>query len=376
MELTFQLTKEDLVAFHDDMHRRSHALRGMNRRALIWIGVVYLLLAGVVWAIYGDPIVPGVVLFIGMIVIFIIPRRSRKQRGGLVRKIYGGPENEALFAPQTLRIEPDQLVHETAAGSSTIKWPYLEAIDTTPLRTFIYIGALRAYIIPRRQILAGNYESFVQDAQQCYQTALEEKRRWPDEPNEAESRNSLSRGEIINPRKELVYQLSAQDLLANSDRNATRLGPLRKLYWRAAFAMFLVFLVTSVMVLLIWQNVVVAGATLAIGVVFVPLMPLMLKRTRRRLVTKVYDEQANRDLLKPRRLRIESEFLCDENVFSTGRVRWHCIKKIETTDGHAFVYVDGVNAIVIPKDGVLRGEYEMFLTEMLRHWRGATASRV
>src|SRR5580704_15619056 len=380
MEITYQLSERDLAAFYDHFYARSKVLRRQGRRVSVWIPDFYVLLAAVLWVFLQDPILPLILLVAGIAMALIVPMRMKQQRRRLVGKMYGTRASHALFERQTLRTEHDGIVNETVAGVSTTRWPYVEGIESKAGRTFIYLGATRAHIVPRDGIIQGEYEAFVEDARQCYQASTAEANgRDGDRTRTADGetrRDSMSVGGIINPRTELVYRLAEQDLLAHSEHNATQIAPLRRVFRRAAIAIFFIFLMGAFLVWVITQNAVLAAVMSAVGLVISLFVPSILKRGRRKITGNVYRESKTPALLMPRKLQIESDFLLNETASGAGRINWNYIERIDTTDEHTFLYTDVVHAIVIPKHGVLRGDYDLFHAELLRHWQAAKTADV
>jgi hypothetical protein len=171
VELVYKLTPNDLVALSDHRHGTSKTLRRTTLRASILSPLVFAVGGALFWLMTGDLVLPTAFLVAGVLLFLLLPRRLRQQRRRIIEKVYGEGKNLSLFEPQTLRIEHDALASENIASTSRTKWEYIERIDVTEDRTFVYLNVLVAHVIPRHGVLRGDYEFFVDEIQRRWRQA-------------------------------------------------------------------------------------------------------------------------------------------------------------------------------------------------------------
>lgn len=171
MEITFRVSEEDLIAISDHIHGTSKTLRRSTLRAVIVSPLIFTAGAAGIWLATGDPVIPAALLFSAVLLLLTLPRRFKNVRRRLNSRIFREGKNRALFEPQILRIEHDVLVNETIAGESRTKWTYIEKVDVTEDRTFVFLNVARAHVIPRHGILRGDYEFFVDELQRRWRKA-------------------------------------------------------------------------------------------------------------------------------------------------------------------------------------------------------------
>ena len=51
-----------------------------------------------------------------------------------------------------------------------------------------------------------------------------------------------------------------------------------------------------------------------------------------------------------------------------GNFSWSTIKRIDTTENHTFIYTSDINALVLPREPIIEGDYEQFTTELNRQF--------
>ncbi len=78
-----------------------------------------------------------------------------------VLRTYEAGRNRTTFGKHQLALTPHHLEEHNEFGDSRVLWPAVERIDSDAERTFIYLSSTQAYILPKRQVLAGDYDAFV-----------------------------------------------------------------------------------------------------------------------------------------------------------------------------------------------------------------------
>jgi hypothetical protein len=78
-----------------------------------------------------------------------------------VLRTYESGRNRTTFGKHRLALTPHHIEEKNEFGESRVLWPAIERVDSDAQHTFIYLGSSHAYIVPRNQVLSGDYDSFV-----------------------------------------------------------------------------------------------------------------------------------------------------------------------------------------------------------------------
>jgi hypothetical protein len=377
MEISYQVTQDDLIAFCDHFYRRSSTLRKQNRLVSLWVPVLYLLLGAGVWLATERLIWPIALAAFAVLYGVLVPARMKRLRRRQFLRMYREGENRALFEPQTMSIEREGLVLKAASGVSLRKWASIDGIDTTLKATFVFLSPLMAHVLSRTSVIEGDYDSFVNELKRRFESATASERMEPAHPTlarfgEHDSAGDLS-SDIANSRTELAYKLTEQDLIAFSEYQAGKSRTLRSANQRAARVLIGTLVLAAISVGLVTRDLVFGGILLVVAVIAACFIPSALRGSRRKLASRVYRETKHRDLVGPRRLRIGPEVIVTESPAGASQVKWTYIERVDATEAHTFVYQSVANAIVIPKHGVIGGDYDLFTAELARSWRESRA---
>lgn len=80
-----------------------------------------------------------------------------------------------------------------------------------------------------------------------------------------------------------------------------------------------------------------------------------------RQIRKIYSEGENRGLLGDHEMRIEGDSFFEKTEGSESKVSLASIEKVITADEHAYIYVGAAQAHVIPRNGVVAGDFDQFI---------------
>jgi len=170
---------------------------------------------------------------------------------------------------------------------------------------------------------------------------------------------------------ELTYQLRKEDLLVLTDELTRRSPTARRLVRRAMGITFLTSAFVCFCVWLLTGATEVALGTFAICMVFVVLVPLRIKRSQRRVTVSLYGEGKNRGLFLPTTLSVDRDSLFWSSESGSGHVKLEYIESVRHIDTHLLIYLTVRNAYVVPRDGVISGDFESFSWELERRWKSA-----
>jgi hypothetical protein len=100
------------------------------------------------------------------------------------------------------------------------------------------------------------------------------------------------------------------------------------------------------------------------------LSPWYNKRSSRKFLDRFYSEGRPDRFFGPHYLEIDGDILVAKGPYGESRVPLSSVERFEIGAGHAFVYLDSVRAIVIPRNSVTSGSYSEFLSRLQDEVRG------
>jgi hypothetical protein len=166
VELEYTLTLEDLVAFeeyHADHSPSIQRKRKFMRFFYPLVGIATGLYLVIIDGGLMIAIVFLIIIFLAMAIwFFSAPKRFRRHHRRAVTKLYQEGSNRALLGHQQQRADQNGLHSSSALGESRMNWSAIERMQSTPDYTFIYLSAVTAIVIPRKSVMRGDYEGFVQ----------------------------------------------------------------------------------------------------------------------------------------------------------------------------------------------------------------------
>ena len=105
---------------------------------------------------------------------------------------------------------------------------------------------------------------------------------------------------------------------------------------------------------------------LAAAVLWVILLPTFWRWLYRTQALETFRQRSNRTLLAKHTISIEQDGVLTRSEYEETKVKWEGIEKVEVGPQHVMIYVTAASAIVIPKRGICRGDYEAFVAELGR----------
>ena len=178
--IRYNVTMDDLVAFNEyHMLLSPQALR--KRRQLIAIlTAVFVVEFGVVGTLARGLLPPGTgwwswclpplfAFVFGGAAFFLVRRSFNRKKPKLpkwmqnrIRKLYSAGENKSIIGEHILEVSENGFNDRTAYNESRYTWGTLERIETTEEHTFLFIGALNAFVIPHNRITEGDLPAVLQ----------------------------------------------------------------------------------------------------------------------------------------------------------------------------------------------------------------------
>ncbi len=84
------------------------------------------------------------------------------------------------------------------------------------------------------------------------------------------------------------------------------------------------------------------------------------------LVRKLYAEGKNQATLGRKEIELEDDALTIRSTVSETTVLLRAIERIASIDQYTFIYLGSIEAIVVPRNKVIDGDYDAFVAELNR----------
>lgn len=171
MQIRYEITLEDLLAFSLHLHQKSPTLRRTRRRAAVGLFAMIIGLCLVGSEITRDPIVLWVGVGGATVIAAIYPRIYRRNVKWLSSRLYAEGQNKALLCEHVSELRDKGLFDGTQFLERTVFWKGIERIESIPGHTFVYLSTMSAQVIPENTIIEGDYQAFVEELQRRWQHA-------------------------------------------------------------------------------------------------------------------------------------------------------------------------------------------------------------
>jgi hypothetical protein len=161
MRIRYEVTFDDLVAFHQYHFDHSPAVRRQRLRSQWLIAVVSFAISLVAAVVLRDWIwMPGGILGAigGALSVPFFHRRRIEQD---VHRLYGEGENKGLFGEQELELTENELIARNSLIESRGTFRRIERVASNGKHTFIYTSAIMAYVIRHAGVVEGDLEAFL-----------------------------------------------------------------------------------------------------------------------------------------------------------------------------------------------------------------------
>jgi hypothetical protein len=172
MDLVFNLTLNDCVAFSDYHFARARSHRRARRFLMFGFAAIWVGFGLLIWMTSGRFSGGTPYFVLAAVWIGFMPRVMRwVQRRATVRAYTDG-SNRSLLGRHQVHIGEDGLTWTSEHSESKSKWSAFERLASTPDHTFLYLSAVMALVIPRLGVVEGDYETFVRTLAQKVSTVV------------------------------------------------------------------------------------------------------------------------------------------------------------------------------------------------------------
>jgi len=107
-------------------------------------------------------------LFI-VVYIFLIHRAYKTGMSKAVRRLYEEQDSKGSICEHVVQISEEGIFEKTDVNERKDKWFGVQRIAVENDYAFIYVGANQAHIIPRKRIIEGNLDEFIETAKSYWQ---------------------------------------------------------------------------------------------------------------------------------------------------------------------------------------------------------------
>lgn len=98
------------------------------------------------------------------------------------------------------------------------------------------------------------------------------------------------------------------------------------------------------------------------------------RRASPRKVQKLYGADKNRSVLCQHEIELVDDGIVERTPFGEHKTTFPGIERVIRTETHGFIFIGTMNAHVIPKARVIKGEYDAFMRAVSERWEGQQAA--
>jgi len=179
MNISYDVTLDDVVEFNRYHWQHSVAIRRVHRRSMLLMAPLtgaLVLASALVGGLIPPLFLPVVLAFacgvVGYWITDVLWRRF--WLGWMVRKIAAEGGNKTTLGRHELLIASDGVTERTAFGESRQTWPAIERVVESERYIFIYTQPLAAHIIPKAAFADPEAAArFLAEARRLHEQAIE-----------------------------------------------------------------------------------------------------------------------------------------------------------------------------------------------------------
>jgi len=166
---------------------------------------------------------------------------------------------------------------------------------------------------------------------------------------------------------EIEFALDKTDLITLSRFQADRSPKLHNRLRKRRIAYVVGFLLLALGTYLLSSQTILPLAFAALAAISALLFPVYSRWLVQRRIRQIVQERATPASVAKRKLRATSEGLEEFTEQAEGKIKWSLIDGIEATQTHAFISVDGLYSLMIPRERVSAGDYDKFVQTVRSH---------
>jgi YcxB-like protein len=164
---------------------------------------------------------------------------------------------------------------------------------------------------------------------------------------------------------EIEYRVEDGDIVAFLDHHSEHSAAAREIRRRQTYG-YAILITILVLVLWFFGGMALAIAILVLGPVWVAWWPARARRLARKQAAALYPEGPNPMFDGPHVLRLDEGGLVSIAPGAESRMPLTNIQRVVETEDHLFVYVGSIQAFVVPRHRVARGDVRAFAEQLRR----------
>jgi hypothetical protein len=153
MQVQYQLTIDDLVAFNLHHTRTSQASRRRIRRSQVY-GVITVLIVVLLWPRWGLGLRAAFFVGYSLFLLFGFPAYYRWSVRRNAKKLYSGGGDKGALGNHIVSIDEGGVTEVSDVGDSRTTWGGIEKVEEDEAYIFVYTGSVQAHVIPKRAFLS------------------------------------------------------------------------------------------------------------------------------------------------------------------------------------------------------------------------------
>jgi len=151
INLTFNIGRDDLIAFSQAFHDHSPSVKSAVRRAQLTVPVILVLIAAYSYLKHGG-IAIVVPLSVALLWFFFYPAYLRLKIIKATERMLKETSYQKSFGSYSVTLDDDGIASISPTGESKYKWEAVNRVQLTPDYLHIYLTGPVGYPIPRKQI--------------------------------------------------------------------------------------------------------------------------------------------------------------------------------------------------------------------------------
>jgi len=159
--IEYETTVDDLVEFNVLYLRSSPVGRALRTKGRIYLGLIGITFGALLAIVTGQWFYVAAGAAMGIVsALFFGPIQLQSARAN-ARRIYSAVGNHGVIGWHRLTLDEGFLREESDSGSESTKYASVERVVETPEYVHVHVGALRAHVIARARVRAGDLPAFL-----------------------------------------------------------------------------------------------------------------------------------------------------------------------------------------------------------------------
>lgn len=169
MQIHYQLTIEDVLAFNQYHFRTSKRLRRSYYLSQVWM-ILGALAAAILWSKRGVSFRLLEFLIVSVVLVIFYRLYYAWWISHSAKRLFTEGKNKGVLGNHIFAIDADGILEISDVGETRTVWSGVERIEENDEYMFLYVGSFHAHIIPKRAFMSENEASRFFQLAQAYHT--------------------------------------------------------------------------------------------------------------------------------------------------------------------------------------------------------------